>query len=333
MKLFSLIGLLLMYLPINCHKNIETPSRIMVDGSRFVDDKGETKTFNGLNTSDPDKLVDDGLWTQVYFDEMKIWGANLVRFPIHPSAWRKRGAEAYMKILDNGIAMAKKAGQYVILDWHSIGNLKTGLYQHERYNTSKEETFEFWKMMSIRYGNNPTVAFFEFFNEPTTIRGELGDITWPEWKLMMEELIEMTRSHGAKAIPLVAGFNWAYDLTEVMDDPVQAEGVAYVSHPYPMKREKPWAEAWTKDWGHVAKEYPVLLTEVGFCAEDERGAHIPVIDDGAYPKAITDYADSIGVSYVVWVFDKQWSPHLYEDDEYTPSKAGKAWKQILQNKN
>ena len=87
----------------------------------------------------------------------------------------------------------------------------------------------------------------------------------------------------------MAGFNWAYDLTPVAKEPVNADGIAYVSHPYPMKREKPWEPKWTADWGFVAEKYPVILTEIGFCGADEKGAHVPVISDESYGDAITKY--------------------------------------------
>ena len=73
------------------------------------------------------------------------------------------------------------------------------------------------------------------------------------------------RAYGCPAIPLVAGFNWAYDLTEIAANPINKEGIGYVSHPYPMKRNKPWEAQWTKDWGYVADKYPLILTEIGFC--------------------------------------------------------------------
>lgn len=225
--------------------------------------------------------------------------------------------------------MAKASGMYVILDWHSIGNLVTEQFQHERYNTTKEETFEFWEIMAKRYGKNPTVAFFEFFNEPTTIGGKLGELPWKEWKNTMEELVMIVRENNAEAIPLIAGFDWAYELHNVLDDPVAADGIAYVSHPYPMKRKKPWESAWEADWGHVADRYPVILTEVGFCTEEERGAHMPVIDDGTYVKAITDYAEKKNVSLVIWIFDNLWSPRMLSDWNFTPTFSGQLWKDYL----
>lgn len=301
---------------------------VSVKANQFVAD-GKPIIFHGMSSSDPEKLSRDQHWNKEYFEVMKSWGANLVRFPVHPSAWRKLGKDKYIALLDEGIKYAGDAGMYVIIDWHSIGNLKTEKFQNESYNTTRKETMEFWDIMSEKYKDNHTVAFFELFNEPTTYGGKLGECTWGEWKQMNEEMIKVIRDNGAQTVPLVAGFNWAYDLTPVANDPVNAEGIGYVSHPYPMKRPKPWEEKWTADWGFVAKKYPLILTEIGFCGEGERGAHVPVISDESYGDAITNYTKQNSISYVVWVFDPQWAPMLIENWEFTPTRQGKYFKNTL----
>lgn len=305
-------------------------SRISVKGNKFIKADGTPVVFRGFNTSDPDKLARDGHWNEEYFQEMKRWGATITRFPVHPTAWRAQGKENYMKLMDQGIAWAKAQGIYVIIDWHSIGNLRTQMYQNDMYETTPKETFEFWRTMAVRYKDNTTVAFFELFNEPTTHSGQLGECTWPQWKALVEEMIGVIRAHGATTVPLVSGFNWAYDLKPVATDPINAEGIGYVSHPYPMKRSKPWEAQWTADWGFVAERYPMILTEIGFCGADDRGAHVPVISDESYGDAITKYAAEKGISFTVWVFDPQWSPMLFTDWKFTPSRQGKYFKAALQ---
>jgi len=309
-----------------------TLSQVSVKGNSFVTTDGKTIVFRGLDTSDPDKLARDGHWNKEYFEAMKSWGANMVRFPVHPTAWRKQGKENYLKLLDQGVQWAAELGLYVIIDWHSIGNLRTEMYQSDMYETTQKETLEFWRTMATHFKGNTTVACFELFNEPTVMNGQIGTCTWAQWKALNEEMITIIRANGSKAVPLVAGFNWAYDLTPVMNDPINAEGVAYVSHPYPMKREKPWEEKWTADWGHVAKKYPVILTEIGFCGPDDKGAHVPVISDESYGDAITKYADANGISYTVWVFDPQWAPMLISDWKFTPTRQGRYFKDALQKR-
>ena len=304
--------------------------QLRVEGNKVVDDSGNTYVFQGLNASDPDKLASQGKWSKEYLEEMKDWGANLVRFPVHPPRLRDRGMDQYLKLLDQGIQWATELEMYVIIDWHVIGNLKSEMFFLPIYETSRKETYDFWRVIADRYKGNTTVAFFELFNEPTTYGGRLGICSWNDHKMMMEEIITMIRAYGSKAIPMVAGFNWAYDLTPLKENPVDRSGVAYISHPYPQKREKPWEEKWTADWGFAAEQYPIFLTEVGFCGPDDPGAHIPVISDESYGEALTTYCAGKGISYVVWVFDPDWSPMLFSDWEYTPTRQGKYFKEVMQ---
>lgn len=301
-------------------------SSIRIQGNSFVNEKGDTLVFHGLNSSDPDKLEKEGHWNLEYFAEMRKWGANCVRFPIHPRAWRTRGEEAYCKLLDEGIKLAEQVGLYVILDWHSIGNLRMEMFFKEGYKTSKPETYAFWGAMASRYKDNSTVLGYELFNEPTTINGKLGSCSWQQWKEIQEEIIGIIRAHGDHKPVLVAGFNWGYDLTEVARNPINDSQVAYVSHPYPQKREKPWESKWEADWGFVSKKYPVVLTEVGFCGPEDKGAHVPVISDESYGETLLAYTKERGISYVVWVFDPEWSPMLFSDWDFTPTRQGRFFK-------
>ena len=303
--------------------------QIKVKGNNFVIDGDKPFILKGLNISDPDRLQTIGHWNRAYFEEIKNWGANVVRFPIHPRAWRKQGKINYLKMLDEGVQWATELGIYVIMDWHSIGNLRTEMYQDDMYDTTQKETFDFWRTMAKHFKGNTTVAFFELFNEPTTYNGQLGTCSWAEWKQLNEEMIGIIRAHGNTAIPLVAGFNWAYDLTPIANDPLSIEGIAYVSHPYPMKRQKPWEAQWTKDWGFVKEKYPVILTEIGFSGAEEAGAHVPVISDESYGDAITKYCDERGISWVVWVFDPQWAPRLFTDWNYNVTRQGAYFKKAL----
>ncbi len=318
-----------------CHKGYSqnTLQRITVEGNEFKDESHNIIVFRGMSISDPDKLKADKKWNKKHFEEAKNWGANIIRFPIHPPAWIRRGEKEYLQLLDDGIKWAEELGMYVIIDWHSIGNLRTELFMRDIYNTTLKQTYEFWRLIAGRYGNNTTVAFYEIFNEPTLMNNQLGTCSWEQWKGINEEIITIIRANGGKGIPLVAGFNWAYDLTEIKDNPIDAEGIGYVSHPYPQKREKPWKEKWINDWGYVKEKYPLILTEIGFCGPEDPGAHIPVISDESYGDAITDFSDERNISYIVWVFDGEWSPSLYRGKNYTPSRHGKYFKKKFKSYN
>lgn len=303
--------------------------QISIKANSFVNQSGEVVIFKGVNFSDPDKLEKEGQWKKELFREARDWGSNIVRLPVHPRAWRSRGPNEYLKLLDQGVAWAKEYGLYVIIDWHSIGNLRTELYQNEMYITTKKETFEFWYTISRKYANEPAVALYEIFNEPTTFNNQLGSLTWDQWTEIMTDIITVIRANNPKAIPLVAGFNWAYDLTPVAYAPLNIPQVAYVSHPYPQKRDQPWAPQWERDFGFVSDNYPVITTEIGFMQSTDRGAHIPCIGDETYGQELMDYFNKKGISWVAWCFDPDWSPQLISDWNYTPTRAGAFFKKAM----
>lgn len=307
-----------------------TMSFIHVQGNTFMNDQGNVIIFKGVNISDPDKLKKNGYWSKSHFAVIKNWGANIVRVPVHPIAWRQRGEEEYLKLLDQAVQWANELNLYLIIDWHSIGNLEQGLFQHPMYDTNKQETYNFWRRIASRYRNVPTIAFYEIFNEPTTWSGQLGNMTWAQWKTINQEIIQIIFAFDKKVIPLVAGFNWAYELREVKDDPIGIPGIAYVSHPYPQKVSPPWEEKWERDFGFVADTYPLFATEFGFMAESDRGAHIPVIGDEQYGEALMRYFQKKGISWTAWCFDPDWSPQLISDWKYTPTRQGQFFRKWLQ---
>jgi aryl-phospho-beta-D-glucosidase BglC (GH1 family) len=306
---------------------------IHVEGNRFVDGDGNVVIFRGVNISDPDKLVKNGRWSKAHFEVIKEWGANIVRVPVHPVAWKGRGKEAYFMLLDQAVVWASEVGLYMIIEWHGIGNLKSEVFQHPMHETTKGETCAFWRAVAHRYAGIPTVAFYELFNEPTLYNGQLGEMSWLEWKALNEEMIRIIFAHDTNIIPLVGGFNWAYELHHVRKHPIEATNIGYVSHPYPMKTTEPFEVNWERDFGYVADTYPVFATEIGFMAAEDPGAHVPVIADEEYGKRITAYFGRKGISWTVWNFDPDWPPQMISDWDYTPTTQGSFFRDIMQRHN
>lgn len=302
---------------------------LRVEGNRFVDSKGQPVILQGVNISDPDKLERGGHYDRRLFEVIREWGANVVRVPVHPIAWRERGEAAYLELLDRAVVWATELDLYLIIDWHSIGNLITGLFQHPMYDTDQRETFAFWRSVSHRYAEVPTVAFYELFNEPTVRRGTLGAAPWDAWKALNEEMISIIFAHGTRPIPLVAGFDWAYQLGPIAEQPIARERIGYVSHPYPGKAKGPHEQRWDEAFGFAARDYPLFITEMGYMDAAAKGAHSPAIDDGTYGKRITDYLAQKGASWTAWCFDPDWPPQLISDWSYTPTASGEHFRQVM----
>jgi len=295
---------------------------VKVLGSQFVVD-GKPIAFKGVAIAAPSKVLKDGRWNKKHFEQIKDWGANVVRIPVHPALMRKHGNEDYLKLLDDAVRWCSELDVYVIIDWHSIGNLRTQKFEAAEYVTSEQETLEFWDTISKRFAGNPTVAFYEIFNEPTIYNGltgaKLGTCTWAQWKTIVEKNIDVIYANDKNVIPLVSGFDWSYDLREVRKSPIDRAGIGYVAHPYPVKSKPPREAHWEQHFGFLAGSYPVFVTETGFSAKGEKNY---MIDDGSFRNGILKYLDKKKISWCAWVFDPDWSPALIKNYEYQPTQSG-----------
>lgn len=327
--------------PFDAQKLSRAQELIKVQGDGFVTAAGKPFIFRGVNIADPGKLAAQQHWQKSLFEEIHRWGANTIRIPIHPLSWRQHGSEWIFSRIDEAVLWANSLGMYLIIDWHSIGNLESELYQHVMYETTQTETADFWRRTALRYKNVPTVAVYEIFNEPThdyigTGPHSLGKASWETWRELLEQYVDLIMVYNKNAIPLVGGYNWAYDLTPIANAPLRRSGVAYAVHPYPQKAkpQNPTKEnffaMWEKSWGYVADTYPVIATELGWVKETGYGAHVPVINnDGTYGPNIMEYMGKKGVSYTIWIFDADWSPVMIQDWNYTPSEQGEFFRQEM----
>jgi endoglucanase len=309
--------------PENTHKK-DLPL-ISVKGNEFVNPEGKEVMFRGLATSDSDKLERQGYWNRKYFEEIKKMGANIVRIPVHPLAWRGRTPKVYLKLLDDAVQWCTELKLYVIIDWHSIGNLEMELFQDPYYETTKKGTYEFWRTIADHFEGNNTVAFYEIFNEPTRFFGRLGSMSWDEWKEINEDIIGLIRAYDEETIPLVAGFDWAFDLSSIRDKPINAKGIGYTSHPYPFKRKKPWEPKWDESFGFAKERYPVMVTEFGF---DSREVEKDEYKD--YGEIIISYLEKRGISWVCWIFDGDWHPAMIKSwDNFELTGSGEFFREAL----
>jgi hypothetical protein len=301
-----------------------------VKGNKFINSQGDTIIFRGLAISDPDKLEAQGHWNKQLFSKIKELDAKIVRIPVRPVAWRDRTPEKYIELLDKAVAWCTELGLYIIIDWHSIGNLHTELFQNPMYNTTRTETFEFWRAIAQHFSGHNTIAFYEIFNEPATIGNRLGQMSWDEWKKINEDIIVMIRAYDKETIPLIAPLDWAYDLTPLRINPIQAEGIAYVTHPYSNKRSKPWEDKWEQDFGFASYQFPIVASEFGFMpVTKEMIARFGDYSD--YGKRIIKFLEERGISWVVWIFDPEWFPPLITSWDYKLSESGEFFSKAMQD--
>jgi len=309
--------------PPKTNPKAKTLPLVRVEKNKFINSQGNIILFRGVAISDPDKIERQGHWNKAHFEKVKDIGATIVRIPVHPVAWRERTPEKYLGLLDQAVEWCTDLGMYVMIDWHSIGNLGMELFQDPMYNTTKQETYQFWRIIAQHFSGNNTVAFYEIFNEPTIYRGQLGSLEWSEWKKINENIISLIRAYDDETIPLVAGLDWAYDLSPLHDDPVNAERIAYVTHPYEHKRTQPWEPKWEENFGFAAENYPVVATEFGL------GGMPGQSNELEYGNSIVKYLEGKGISWVCWVFDPEWGPRLLQSWNYDLTDGGNFFKKAL----
>ncbi|GGY41678.1 cellulase family glycosylhydrolase [Pseudoduganella albidiflava] len=184
------------------------------------------------------KLFRDSWMTERDWDQLKVFGFNVVRLPIlwsviederKPKTLR---ADAW-KYLDWSIAEAKKRGMYVILDLHGAPggqtpNDHTGCAGQNKYWTdadAQERTRWLWQQIATRYKDEPVVAAYDPLNEPW---GSTADAMVTR----IEELYKTIRAIDSRHIVLLPSH---YGSIDAYGDPA-AKGftnVAFELHPYP----------------------------------------------------------------------------------------------------
>ncbi|MCK4564908.1 MAG: glycoside hydrolase family 5 protein [Verrucomicrobia bacterium] len=314
-----LAGLLAIAALTSC-SSTQPMEKISVQGNRFIRPNGTPILFKGLALAEPAVLERKGMWNAEHFKQARAWNANMVRIPISPAQWRAQGKADYLQLLDQGVKWAEQNNLYVVIDWHSIGNLKDEKFQREGGITTMEETLDFWTTIAKRYAGNNTVVIYEIFNEPTDFFGKLGELPWDDWRAITKTIVEEIRRYDPETIPAIAGLKWGYDLTEAKEKPFDIEGIAYSIHPYPQKSKEPWEENWEETWGFVADTYPMIALEFGYMKENDNGAHIPCIttDDARFGERIITYFTEKGISWTAWCFYPEWQPTLIDKD-YNPT--------------
>jgi len=317
------------------------PAQLRVEGTKIVDGHGFERYLRGVAPMDPVQMALAGdpsfdPWGPKMFDEMSVWGANIVRIGLEPGSMRKHGLEASFEVLDQAILWAAQHQLYVIVDFHSIGDPMADVYEKapdtvygDLYETSRAEILDFWAKVAQRYAGNRTVAFYELFNEPEVADKPANAKDWADWRVLAEQLIDLIRLHDADTLVIVGGLDHGYDLSQVEANPVGRAGVVYATHPYPDKNK--WGRSWDEAFGNLASHYPVFATEFGF--DNSAGAEQSEDEyagEGRYRDVVLEYLQARGIHWTGWCFSAHWVPAMFVDFNFTLSESGAMFKTKLE---
>jgi endoglucanase len=306
------------------------------------------------------------------FTAMKSWDINVVRLPLNEASWLgytcvdATGASRnpdpghnYQATVIQAVADATAAGLYVIIDLHWTAP-KNFCPLAQNPMADADNSLNFWKSVATQFKGSPNVMF-ELFNEPyvywlatpntewqTEMQG--GSITQYvtgaaspyqvayTWKVAsMQDMLNTVRATGATNPVLVAGVNWAGDLSEwLANKPTDSlNQIAAVWHAYPAYGTTFGTSAYALPGGGqasyanaqsvISAGIPVIITESG--DQDTAGTV-----GAPFESKLLPWADKAGASYLGWAWDvwQDASDVLIKDASGTPTDGyGAYFKQHL----
>jgi endoglucanase len=301
------------------------PGGYTVEGPTIYDANHHPHLFHGVDRSSLEWNPTGQFLSMQDYALMASWKANVVRISLNQDFWLQGGpqyAAGYDATVDEQIQWAEAAGMDVILDlhWSDKGDPSTTAAQQRMADAN---SVTFWGQVASRYMGDGHVIF-ELYNEP-------HDVAWSVWLgggpsgdgftvAGMQQLYDAVRATGAKNLVLIAGLDWAFDLSGVPSYRVKGDNVVWVSHAYGQNANQ-HAAAWSGAFGNLSATDPVMLTEFG----DTKTC------DGAFNTQLIAFADAHQISWsgFAWYVATCAFPSLISDWTGTPTAAGQAVKNAL----
>jgi endoglucanase len=299
-----------------------------VKGAQIVDESGSEAVLRGVAIEDPYVLknFDHGLLEADFSELAHNWRASVIRVPVHPDLWEHDPGYTESH-LDPIVGWGRKYGVYILLGWHAHGNPITGEVEStpwgnnypwhgSPYDPDLDLAVAFWHEVGERYKDDSWVIY-SVFDEPAYI-------SWAAWKPIAEQLVDVVRSHNPKALVLVSGVDWAYDLRGAADDPVRAN-VVYEAHPYPGRLVNDGS--WEEYFGLLSGSYPLFIGEWGF----QPGSTDANLDSSStdFGDPLLKYMDQEGMSWTAWCWSPSWIPTMLRNWDYDATEFGELVKDAL----
>jgi hypothetical protein len=229
------------------------------------------------------------------------WNAKLIRIPVSPDLWYgpKPWGDDNLTMLNQDVNWINKYGMYAIIDWHAGGNI---LRPNVTANTpSLPQTEAFWSTISQNFVGKPGVLY-EIYNEPSRI-------TWLQWQLNAQQIVNTIRQYDPSTVILVSGISGGSELSLVLDSPVTGQNIVYVVHPYPPEcgtfhQTTAGSSCWPTAFGNTASVYPVFATEWGYYTIDQTScaSDISTWNWNGYNTQLVAYMQSLKMSWTAWVW-------------------------------
>ena len=282
---------------LDCSGCATYPPALSARGNELARSDGSSVTLRGVMVPELERLYDEGRLDAKLFRSIADTGANVVRLPVDPEAWRTDG-EYLARYLDPAVRWAGEAGLYAIVDLHMIGNVETGAGQAMPDAPARPLAEDFWRAVATYFRGAPH-TLFEIFNEPQGIASDV-------WQPAAADLVRIVRENGARQMVVVGGVDFASDASWVLDSPIVDDNLAYAIHIYPGS-----SVDWQRSFGEAATRYPVLMTEWGYMDENPSATQSYLNGSAAkYGEPLMAFLRGRGVGWVACWWDDEWEPPM-----------------------
>lgn len=286
-------------------------------GNQLLDGNGRPVALAGTNRSGTEYAcaegwgIFDGPTDDRSIDAMAAWGINAVRVPLNEDCWLGTngvpaafGGASYQAAVRTWTDRLAAHGMAVVLDLHLTAP-GTTLPVGQAPMPDADHAPAFWSQVAATYKSVPGIAY-DLFNEPrdvswacwqhgcTVPSSNDGSTILPSYRAAgMQTLIDAVRAAGATQPVLVEGLSSGNDLSKWLSHPLNdpAGNLAAAWHVYQHSRCAT-ASCWNAAVAPVAKEVPVVITELG--ETDCRTG---------FTTSLLSWADNHRLSYLAWTWD------------------------------
>ncbi|MFC1766146.1 glycoside hydrolase family 5 protein [Planctomycetota bacterium] len=254
------------------------------------------------------------------------WNVNVIRIPILPASWIDE-PDYLEKYVDKLVEWAGQVGIYIVVGWHAHGNPITGKTERPFYNPDLILAKSALTEIVSRYRDCEWVLY-DTLNEP-------GYITWDNWRPVAEELTDAVHNINERALVLVSGVDWSYDLSGALRDPVMRNNIIYEVHTYPGKYNK--VTNWRTTISYLSSHYPCMIGEWGYALEEDNPEPPLIGTTHDYAIPLTHFAADIGIGWTAFIYSSTWAPSLvdYRNNDCSIeilTEPGCVIKNVLNNK-
>jgi endoglucanase len=196
-------------------------------------------------------------------DQMKVWGANVVRLPEYPNrerqTWGQYSESQFKSLIDE----AANKGMYVVVDWHVLSSNDCGscgdptnLEAEGQFTTSATT---FFKTISAYVKQKGYVhVIYELSNEPN-----IG-VSFQTIKSYSERMINViTQNDDSNPIVIVATPNWDQEIGQAVESPLYSNKaqVMYAFHLY--ANDEAHRKTHFPKFTLAANKIPIFVSEWG----------------------------------------------------------------------